>query len=247
MSKQPEQSQETKSNENNKVTESSSSSSTNEVSKRANFRIKVCGMTLPEQVNALDEMGVDFAGFIFYPKSPRYMRNKITPEKMKKIKGRIAKVGVFVNLPYDELMKTVEDYRLDMVQLHGDETPRFCEQVANYVSVIKAFRMSDNDPVEWFIRPYHEGSDMYMFDTLGSGYGGTGKKFDWNVLENTNINKLFFLSGGIEPGDEEKLKAFAQEPAAKKLFAVDINSKFEVSAGVKDMERVRKFVQTLKE
>ena len=247
MSKQPKQSQETKNNENNKVTESSSSSSTNEVSKRANFRIKVCGMTLPEQVNALDEMGVDFAGFIFYPKSPRYMRNKLTPEKMKKIKGRIAKVGVFVNLPYDELMKTVEDYRLDMVQLHGDETPRFCEQVANYVSVIKAFRMSDNDPVEWFIRPYHEGSDMYMFDTLGSGYGGTGKKFDWNVLENTNINKLFFLSGGIEPGDEEKLKAFAQGPAAKNLFAVDINSKFEVSAGVKDMERVRKFVQTLKE
>ena len=174
------------------------------------------------------------------------MRNKITPDKMKKIKGRIAKVGVFVNLPYDELMKTVEDYRLDMVQLHGDETPRFCEQVANYVSVIKAFRMSDNDPVEWYIRPYHEGSDMYMFDTLGSGYGGTGKKFDWNVLKNTNINKLFFLSGGIEPGDEEKLKAFAQEPAAKKLFAVDINSKFEVSAGVKDMERVKKFVQTLK-
>ncbi|HKB45972.1 MAG TPA: phosphoribosylanthranilate isomerase, partial [Chitinophagaceae bacterium] len=181
MSKQPKQSQETKSNEPDKMTESSNTSPDGgEVSKRANFRIKVCGMTLPEQVNALDEMGVDFAGFIFYPKSPRYMRNKITAEKMKKIKGRIAKVGVFVNLPYDELMKTVEDYRLDMVQLHGDETPRFCEQVANYVSVIKAFRMSDNDPVEWFIRPYHEGSDMYMFDTLGAGYGGTGKKFDWN-------------------------------------------------------------------
>src|SRR5260221_12881827 len=247
MSKQPKQSQETKSNEPDKMTESSNTSPDGgEVSKRANFRIKVCGMTLPEQVNALDEMGVDFAGFIFYPRSPRYMRNKITPEKMKKIKGRIAKVGVFVNLPYDELMKTVEDYRLDMVQLHGDETPRFCEQVANYVSVIKAFRMSDNDPVEWFIRPYHEGSDMYMFDTLGAGYGGTGKKFDWNVLKNTNISKLFFLSGGIEPGDEEKLKAFAQEPAAKKLFAVDINSKFELRAGVKDIERVRKFVKILK-
>jgi phosphoribosylanthranilate isomerase len=216
------------------------------IGERGGLRIKVCGMTLPEQVNALDEMGVDFAGFIFYPRSPRYMRNKITPEKMKKIKGRIAKVGVFVNLPYDELMKTVEDYRLDMVQLHGDETPRFCEQVANYVSVIKAFRMSDNDPVEWFIRPYHEGSDMYMFDTLGAGYGGTGKKFDWNVLKNTNINKLFFLSGGIEPGDEEKIKIFTQEPAAKKLFAVDINSKFEVSAGVKDIEKVRRFVQGLK-
>jgi len=210
------------------------------------FRIKVCGMTLPEQVNALDEMGVDFAGFIFYQKSPRFVRNKITPEKMRKIKGRIAKVGVFVNMPYEDLMKTVEDYRLDMVQLHGDETPRYCEQVANYISVIKAFRMSDNDPVEWIVRPFHEGSDMYMFDTLGAGYGGTGKKFDWNILKTNTINKLFFLSGGIEPGDEENLKSFEQDPAAKKLFAIDINSKFELSSGVKDIERIRRFVNNLR-
>ena len=210
------------------------------------FRIKVCGMTLPEQVNALDSMGVDFAGFIFYPKSPRYVGHKISPEKMKKIKGRIAKVGVFVNMPYEELMQTVENYRLDMVQLHGDETPRFCEQVANYVTVIKAFRVSENDPIDWMVRPYHEGSDMFMFDTLGAGYGGTGKKFDWQLLKERPVDKMFFLSGGIEPGDEEKLKAFAQEPAAKKLFAIDMNSKFEVSAGVKDIERVRKFVTTLR-
>ena len=210
------------------------------------FRIKVCGMTLPEQVNALDDMGVDFAGFIFYPKSPRYVGHKISPEKMKKIKGRIAKVGVFVNIPYEELMQTVENYRLDMVQLHGDETPRFCEQVANYVTVIKAFRVSENDPIDWMVRPYHEGSDMFMFDTLGAGYGGTGKKFDWQLLKERPVDKMFFLSGGIEPGDEEKLKAFAQEPAAKKLFAIDMNSKFEVSAGVKDIERVRKFVTALR-
>ena len=210
------------------------------------MRIKVCGMTLPEQVNAFDEMGVDLAGFIFYPKSPRYVANKISAEKMKKIGGRIAKVGVFVNMPYDDLMKTVENYRLDMVQLHGDETPFFCEKVANYVSVTKVFRMSDNDPIEWIIRPYHEHSDMFMFDTLGAGYGGTGKKFDWNVLKGVNVDKLFFLSGGIEPGDEEKLKEFAGEPTAKKLFAIDINSKFEISAGVKNMEKVKTMVKAIK-
>ena len=210
------------------------------------MRIKVCGMTLPEQVNALDEMGVDFAGFIFYPKSPRYMAQKISPEKMRQIKGRIAKVGVFVNMPYDEMMRTVESYRLDMVQLHGDETPFFCEKVANYVTVIKAFRVSDDDPLEWITRPYHDSSDMFMFDTMGAGYGGTGKKFDWNVLKGANINKLFFLSGGIEPGDEEQLKTFAAEEAGKKLFAVDINSRFEVSAGVKNMDRVKQFVDALK-
>lgn len=209
-------------------------------------RIKVCGMTLPAQVIALDEMGVDLAGFIFYPKSPRYVGNKISPEKMRQIKGRIAKVGVFVNMPYDDLMETVENYRLDMVQLHGDESPRFCEQVANYVTVVKAFRLSDNDPIEWIVRSFHDTTDMYMFDTLGAGYGGTGKKFDWNILKKIPIEKLYFLSGGIEPGDEEKLKEFINEPIAKKLFAIDINSRFEVSAGVKDMEKVKMFVEKMK-
>jgi phosphoribosylanthranilate isomerase len=209
-------------------------------------RIKVCGMTLPEQVNALDEMGVDLAGFIFYDKSPRYMRNKISPEKMRKIGGRIAKVGVFVNEDYEKLMKTVEDYRLDMVQLHGDESERFCEKVANYVTTIKAFRLSDNDPIEWMIRPFHDGSDMYMFDTLGSGYGGTGKKFNWSLINGININKLFFLSGGIEPGDEEKLVEFSSLETAKKLFAIDINSRFEVTAGVKDIAKINDFVSRLK-
>ena len=88
----------------------------------------------------------------------------------------------------------------------------------------------------WYDRFMKE-ADMYMFDTLGAGYGGTGKKFDWNVLKKSVIDKLFFLSGGIEPGDEEKLKEFMKEPVAKKLFAIDINSKFEVTAGVKDMEK----------
>ena len=210
------------------------------------LHVKVCGMTLPEQVLALDEMGVDFAGFIFYPKSPRYVGNKISAEKMRQIKGHIAKVGVFVNMPYEELLQTVDNYRLDMVQLHGDETPFFCERVANYVTVIKAFRLTDNDPIDWITRPYHDGTDMYMFDTMGAGYGGTGKKFDWNVLKGTSLKKLYFLSGGIQPGDEESIKEFLKEPVASKLFAVDINSRFETSAGIKDMNLVRQFVKNLK-
>jgi len=213
---------------------------------RPPFRIKVCGMTLPEQVNALEDFGVDFAGFIFYPKSPRYVRNKISPEKMKKTGGRIGKVGVFVNEDYESLLKTVEEYRLDMVQLHGDESERFCEKVANYVTVVKAFRLSDNDPIEWMMKTYDECCDMYMFDTLGAGYGGTGKKFDWGVLQGQHLNKIFFLSGGIEPGDEEKLTEFAQSEPGRKLFAVDINSKFEISASVKNMDKIKSFVNHIK-
>jgi len=201
---------------------------------------------MPSQLEAFEEIGVDLAGFIFYPRSPRYMGNKIPAEYIRKFKGRIAKVGVFVNTPYEELMKTVEDYRLDMVQLHGDEIPRYCEQVANHITVIKAFRLTDNDPIDWMARSYDEACDMYMFDTLGAGYGGTGKKFDWSVLKNSTIDKLFFLSGGIEPGDIEKLQDFAKENIARKMFAVDINSRFETSPGVKDVEKVRTFVTSLK-
>jgi len=210
------------------------------------MRIKVCGVTLPGQLEALDDIGVDLAGFIFYPKSPRYMVGKIPADYLRKFRGRIAKVGVFVNMPYEELMRTVEDYRLDMVQLHGDEIPRYCEQVSNYITVVKAFRLTENDPIEWMAKPYDEACDMFMFDTLGAGYGGTGKKFDWNVLTNATINKLFFLSGGIEPGDVEKLKQFAKEDIAKKIFAVDINSKFEIGPGVKDIEKVKGFFRELR-
>ena len=210
------------------------------------MRIKVCGMTLPEQVNALEEMGVDLAGFIFYPKSPRYMGLKIAPDKMKKIGGRIGKVGVFVNETYENIMKTVEDYRLDMVQLHGDESERFCDKLSDYVTVIKAFRLAANDPVEWMARPYNEYADMFMFDTLGVGYGGTGKKLNWDVLKDKQIDKLFLLSGGIEPDDVAKLKEFANEQVAKKLFAVDLGNKFEVVAGVKDISMIQSFVNELR-
>lgn len=211
------------------------------------MRVKVCGMTIPDQVNELDEMGVDLTGFIFYPPSPRFIGNKISAKKMRAIKGRIAKVGVFVNSTYEELMRTVDEYRLDMVQLHGDENPRYCERIADYISVIKAFRLSENDNIEWMVRPFHDMCDMYMFDTMGAGYGGTGKKFDWNMLKQAQISKPFFLSGGIEPGDGEELKNFQKEPVANNLFAIDINSRFEISPGVKNMEKVREFVGKLKE
>lgn len=209
------------------------------------MKIKVCGNTLPQQVNALDDLGITFSGFIFYPKSPRYMAIKITPEKMRQIKGKIIKVGVFVNPGYDELMKTVDDYRLDMVQLHGDESPKFCDKIADYISVIKAFRLSDNDSIVHMTQPYTEVCDFFMFDTLGAGYGGTGKKFDWTILQKSPPDKPYFLSGGIEMGDERKLGDFLATDAAEKLFAIDINTKFEIGPGVKDLTSIKKFAESL--
>ncbi|MEI6950186.1 phosphoribosylanthranilate isomerase [Paraflavisolibacter sp. H34] len=209
------------------------------------MRIKVCGMTQLDQVEQLAGMGVTFAGFIFYPKSPRYVLHSLTKDQIRKIKS-ITKVGVFVNTPVEEVLRTVDECRLHMVQLHGDETPKYCERIADYITVVKAFRVSDNDSLDWMTRPYADVCDQFMFDTMGAGYGGTGKKFDWRVMRDAYINKPFFLSGGIEQGDEDKLREFSVEPVAKSLFAIDINSKFEVSPGIKNLDKVKTFVEQLK-
>jgi phosphoribosylanthranilate isomerase len=209
------------------------------------MRVKVCGMTQLDQVMKLEEMGIDFAGFIFYPKSPRFAAKHISGEQMKKAKLRIGKVGVFVNMPYDQMMHMVDEYGLDMVQLHGDETPRACEQIANYVTVIKVFRLGENDPISWITKPYEDSCDMFLFDTLGVGYGGTGKKFNWDLLKPAGIDKLFFLSGGIEPEDTDKLKSFFKEEVSKKLFSIDINSRFEIQSGLKDLDKIEKFYKSL--
>jgi len=210
------------------------------------MRIKVCGMTDLHQVHQLDELGVEFCGFIFYPKSPRYVFRHVPAMNIKKVKGHINKVGVFVNEYADDILKTVDDCGLYLVQLHGDETPKECEKISNYVSVIKAFRLAEGDNIEWKIKDYQDVVDMFLFDTEGAGYGGTGKKFNWEVLKGLNIRKPFFLSGGIQPEDIEQLKAFARESVAKNLFAIDINSKFEISPGIKDMEKIKDFVIKLK-
>lgn len=211
------------------------------------MRIKVCGMTKAEQVLQLDELGVEFAGFIFYPKSPRYVLSHMSKEQLKKLKGKhINKVGVFVNTPVEEVLQLVDACGLYLVQLHGDENPRYCEQIANYVTVVKAFRLREGEDILWRAKDYQDAADMFLFDTEGAGYGGTGKKFNWDILKGGNVRKPFFLSGGIQPEDVELLKAFEQESVAKDLFAIDINSKFELAPGLKDMDKIQTFVKALK-
>jgi len=219
------------------------------------MKIKVCGMTSIDQMHQLGEMGVEFAGMIFYPKSPRYVfKFGLKGTDVKKAKVKPYKVGVFVNASKDEIIKQVNDFGLDMVQLHGHETPYECSQIADYVHVIKAFRFSDNDHVPWMIKDFYDSADMFLFDTGVTSpkngeevqYGGTGRKFDWSRLKGLDIGKAFFLSGGIEPNDAQVVKDFMREPAAKDLFVVDINSRFESSPGVKDMNKVKQFIEELK-
>jgi len=208
------------------------------------MRVKVCGITQVEQLNMLHEVGATFAGLIYYPKSPRYVLRHMTTSQIKK-ENNTNKVGVFVNSSVEEVLQMVDECRLHMVQLHGDETPRYCEKIADYISVVKAFRVSETDNIGWRIREYMDVCDMFMFDTEGAGYGGTGKKFNWDKLQGVEVGKPYFLSGGIEPGDVDKLKDFEKRPEAKGLFAIDVNSRFELMPGVKDMDLIKNFIQQL--
>lgn len=213
---------------------------------RGGLRLKVCGMTDLQQLHQLGSMGVEFAGMIFYHKSPRFVLRHLNGELVKRAKLKVYKVGVFVNASYEEIMNHVDNFGLDMVQLHGDESPRFCEQVSSYIQTIKAFRIAADDNIPWKIREFYEACDMFLFDTMGAGYGGTGKKFNWEMLKGLDIKKPFFLSGGIEPGDAAAIKEFMKEEVSRNLFALDVNSKFETAPGVKDLGLVKRFVEEIK-
>lgn len=217
------------------------------------MRMKVCGLTQVDQVKELDELGVSFAGFIFYSKSPRYVYHHLQATEIKNIKGNINKVGVFVNATEEEIIRAVDQCGLYLVQLHGDETPRFCERISNYITVIKAFRISEKDDIAWKLKDYTDVADMYLFDTAAntsatsgeSIFGGTGKQFNWEILKGKRINKPYFLSGGIGEDDITNLKFFRQDDVAKDLFAIDVNSRFELMPGIKDMKKIKRFLGSL--
>src|SRR5690606_25995569 len=125
---------------------------------------------------------------------------KIKGEEIKNLELSIQKVGVFVNASEEEVMKRIDEFGLDVVQLHGDETSSFCGQISDHIKVIKAFRITDPDTnIDWMVKEFDEACDYYLFDKGSAGlYGGTGQKFDWNILSRSAINKPFFLSGGID-------------------------------------------------
>ena len=209
------------------------------------MKVKVCGITQLEQLHQLDKLGVDYAGLIFYKQSERYMMQKLRSSEVKNANLELKKVGVFVNASEEDITTQVELYRLDMVQLHGDETPAFCKHISSTVSVIKSFRITQyNDQnIDWMIKPFEEVCDYYLFDTNRKGaYGGTGEKFDWKILNQNIINKPFFLSGGIGLADVERIKAF-HHPF---LHCVDVNSRIEIEPGLKDMEQIKIFMEELK-
>jgi phosphoribosylanthranilate isomerase len=208
------------------------------------MKLKVCGITQLNQLKQLDELHIDYAGLIFYEQSARCVINKLQAEEVKPLSLSLKKIGVFVNASEEEIMTKVENFGLDIVQLHGDETPGFCNHLSNKVTVIKAFRITQTNEqnIDWMVKPYEEYCDFYLFDTnRKNAYGGTGEKFDWKILNQNKINKPFFLSGGIGLKDVDKLKAFKHEF----FYCVDVNSRVEITEGVKDMAAIQQLASQL--
>ena len=139
----------------------------------------------------------------------------------------------------------MDEYERYIVQLHGDDSPRLCEKISEQVPISKVCRIKEGDNIDWKVREYGNVCDLFLFDTDWSNYGGSGKKFDWKLLEGAAINKPFLLSGGISIDDVAELKSFAGGKHANDLFAIDVNSRFETSPGIKDMEKVKAFKQAL--
>ena len=206
------------------------------------IQIKICGMKFPENINEIASLQPNYMGFIFYEKSLRNFENNIPslPES-------IQKVGVFVNASLEFILEKASQYELDLIQLHGDESPEFCHLLQqNKFKVIKAFSI-DNQFNFNTLNKYNNYCNYFIFDTKGTNYGGNGITFDWSVLENYKLNKPYFLSGGIGIENIEEVKSFLTRDYSKNCIAIDCNSKLEVSPGLKSTEKTKQLINAFKE
>jgi phosphoribosylanthranilate isomerase len=205
------------------------------------LRIKVCGMRNKENILQLVQLPIDYIGFIFYPGSPRYAGEKIDQSIISQIPEKIQKVGLFVNAPVEDVIKIANENQIDLLQLHGNETPDYCSELSGKgFPVIKA--LSVDELLSEKLIDYRFCCNYYLFDTPTSKYGGSGKKFDWKILENQKMYLPFFLSGGISPDDADIIRNLYLQG----FHALDINSKFEIEPGIKDIGLIKHFIKELK-
>jgi len=200
------------------------------------MKVKVCGLNNQSDIELLNKIGIDFMGFIFYQKSPRYQNKSLILSNISKYK-----VGVFVNEDFESIRDKILKQNLTHVQLHGDESPSLCKKLMTLVRVIKAFRISQYFDINK-THEYLESCDYFLFDTDSDSFGGSGKKFNWDIIKNFT-KKKFFLSGGIDLESIDKIQKIKKEN--EYLFAVDINSKFEFIPGIKDIKKIKRFLKKL--
>lgn len=206
------------------------------------MKIKVCGMRQGQNIKALGKLKPDYMGLIFYPKSSRFVNNDKAVSILKAIPAKTEKVGVFVNEHLLQIIETCNLFNIRTIQLHGDENPKYCEDLKSLgFTIIKAFGISEHFNFE-ILEKYKACSDFFLFDTQSKNYGGTGIKFDWTVLQKYDNDKPIFLSGGIGPEDTESVLSIKD----LNLHALDLNSKFELEPGIKDITRLEIFLQKIR-
>jgi len=194
----------------------------------------------PKNIRDIALLKPDYMGFIFYSSSPRYVGVDFEIES--DLSSEIKRVGVFVNETRDSILKTVKKYKLDFIQLHGSETSEFCKEIKDTgLSVIKTFGVDRTFDFN-NLKPYKKNCDYFLFDAKTLIHGGSGKKFDWNILSMYDQEKPVFLSGGITSGDTELIHALQK----MNIHAIDINSKFEITPAIKDVDRVRNFIKKIR-
>ncbi|MFT4831505.1 MAG: phosphoribosylanthranilate isomerase [Psychroserpens sp.] len=211
-------------------------------------KIKVCGMKYAENMETVAHLGPDYLGFIFWEPSKRFFTGDLGI-----LPSNIKKVGVFVDATIDEIIQKVLEFGLQAVQLHGKESPKFCKDLKEFhttrqlgtLEIIKVFSIKDDFDFS-ILSGYEAVCDYYLFDTKGKLPGGNGYTFSWEVLKNYPSTKPFFLSGGIGLEEVDKISTFLQAPESQFCYAVDVNSKFELEPGVKQIEKLKTFVKLLR-
>ncbi|MFM1879404.1 MAG: hypothetical protein RLZZ241_2270 [Bacteroidota bacterium] len=208
------------------------------------MRLKVCGLkTNIEEVVLLQP---DYIGLIFWENSKRFVADPLPTS----LKLGIPRVGVFVDAKKEEVLQRIQTYNLELVQLHGDETPEYCRELKSLVEsttehkvkIIKAFAVGATFNFE-ILEKYLSASDYFLFDSRGPLPGGNGTHFNWNLLSQYYYNTPYFLSGGISESDLPQLSEFMKSPGAAFCHAIDINSQFEFQPGQKDIEKLKRFMR----
>ena len=207
------------------------------------MQFKVCGITNIEQAEAIASQGVHYIGFIFYPSSKRYALSNLSLQDIAAFKPATAKkVGVFVNETIENVLDTARKAGLDMIQLHGEEDASYCAAIQAAFPVIKVFRVSKTIPD---FALFENVAAYYLFDSDSALYGGTGQHFNWEIIKKTIFNKPFFLSGGIGINDVQGIQVLKAATAGKDLAVLDLNSKFETSPGIKNIELIKTFIDAI--
>ena len=209
------------------------------------MNLKVCGLTKLDQIQELISLKVDFLGFIFYEKSPRYVLNHLNLKEISEI-PHAGKVGVFVNETIENVIDFSVKANLNFIQLHGDEDDHYIanlkNNLPNQIKMIKVIRIGNqtSEELQKNINQQPSTINYLLFDTDSKAFGGTGKTYDWKILNEVEISIPYFLSGGISLENVHQIPTINTQP-----FSLDINSKFELEPGIKDLEKIKQLYEKL--